>query len=938
MANGMKITENDPMCLTRCVHDCGFQKTHKLKSKIKKGKRSTMGDIRGFFGGPKGAPPSQFKESPAKVVESSPVLSKSPEADRTEGVLPGKASRRKLVIEDDDDDDDKQSLSAKKEAVAAVRSPVKENVPNVEKSVPPLASKKATSVAPSLGTTSQKADKKPETSSAKATAAALVKGDITNTTMKESMSTDLPKELESLVTWKAGEKVPYAAVVDCFERVSAVSGRLEKENLLARLFRAIILTSPSELEAVVYLVSNSVAPNFEGLELGIGDSLLVKAICSATGRTKDAVDVAYKEEGDLGVVALTSRASQKTLSFAAKPKPLLAAEVLEQFRVITRTKGDKAQARKIDIIKALMIKGIGAEAKYIVRALQGKLRIGTAAQTVLVSLATAFAKSIPPAVSQQMLQDSNSLEVEEEEEEEGEEEEGETAAAAAAAADTGKSASNSSDAGKASAAGDEMRIDSTGNSLSVHDLHSAVVEKQPQEARKLQAGTAGVSKSAARLKEEERVELSVIAVKRAFSECPSLTLLVKALLTSPIYALYRTCRLVPGLPVAPMLAKPTKAIGEVLRRLAGQAFTMEYKYDGERAQVHLLEDGTVRIFSRNSLDDTERYPDLAQCIHTAKVAGITSCVIDAEVVAWDREKACILPFQVLSTRKRKVEEGDEDNQKVKVVLQGFDMLYINGKSLLQESLRNRRRMLHAAFTHTEAYFHFASGMDHVEDGDTCVIETYLQEACGAMCEGLMVKTLDDNATYEPSKRSLNWLKLKKDYIEGMGVCDSVDLVVIGAYHGRGKRTNVYGAYLMACYDPDHDEYQSVCKVGTGFKEVDLVRFSEQMKAHVTANHRKPFNYKCGDALEPDDWFDAHVVWELQAADLSKSSVHKGGIGKLDPDRGIGLRFPRFIRERTDKKPENATNADQIVDMYNSQDLTGLDEKAAGNDEDDEDAL
>lgn len=141
-------------------------------------------------------------------------------------------------------------------------------------------------------------------------------------------------------------------------------------------------------------------------------------------------------------------------------------------------------------------------------------------------------------------------------------------------------------------------------------------------------------------------------------------------------------------------------------------------------------------------------------------------------------------FQVLSTRKRKVEAGEEDTQKVKVILQIFDLLYLNGRSLLRESLRSRRALMHSAFNHTEGMLHFASGLDHVENGDTGPIEVFLQEACAAMCEGLMVKTLDDNASYEPSKRSMNWLKLKKDYIDGMGVCDSVDLVVIGGYLGE----------------------------------------------------------------------------------------------------------------------------------------------------------
>lgn len=322
----------------------------------------------------------------------------------------------------------------------------------------------------------------------------------------------------------------------------------------------------------------------------------------------------------------------------------------------------------------------------------------------------------------------------------------------------------------------------------------------------------------------------------------------------------------------------------------------------------------------------------------AKVEGVESCIIDAEVVAYDREKGCLLPFQVLSTRKRKVESGDEDNQKVKVILQVFDLLYLNGKSLLRESLRTRRELLRKAFQHTEAYLHFASGMDHIENGDTLPIETFLTEACNAASEGLMVKTLDDNATYEPSKRSLNWLKLKKDYINGMGVCDSVDLVPIGGYFGRGKRVNVYGAYLMACYDPERDEYQSVCKVGTGFKDEDLVRLSELMKQHLVVSNKKPVNYNVGEALYPDEWFETgKITWELQAADLSRSSVHRGGVGRVDSNlsRGIGLRFPRFIRERDDKNAEMATTSEQIVEMFYNQGVGNPMEDEANGEEDDD---
>jgi len=229
------------------------------------------------------------------------------------------------------------------------------------------------------------------------------------------------------------------------------------------------------------------------------------------------------------------------------------------------------------------------------------------------------------------------------------------------------------------------------------------------------------------------------------------------------------------------------------------------------------------------------------CFRNARFPCITSCILDAEVVAYDREKQCLLPFQILSTRKRKVESvnlstvsaaGNETvvqpEEKVKVVIQAFDLLHINNKSLLHESLRTRRFLLRHAFQANEGYFHLATGQDHLENGDTAPIETFLIESCNNACEGLMIKTLDEHATYEPSKRSLNWLKVKKDYIEGMGICDSVDLVPIGGYYGRGKRVNVYGAYLMACYDPLRDEYQSVCKVGTGFTDLDLSSLTELM--------------------------------------------------------------------------------------------------------------
>lgn len=128
--------------------------------------------------------------------------------------------------------------------------------------------------------------------------------------------------------------------------------------------------------------------------------------------------------------------------------------------------------------------------------------------------------------------------------------------------------------------------------------------------------------------------------------------------------------------------------------------------------------------------------------------------------------------------------------------------------MLQYSLKERREKLNSAFTVRPGEFQFAKGMDgnSVED-----IQTFLDESIKENCEGLMVKVKEGpESSYEPSKRSRNWLKVKKDYLAGAG--DSLDLVVIGGYFGRGKRTGGYGGYLLACYNPDSEELQTICKV------------------------------------------------------------------------------------------------------------------------------
>lgn len=258
------------------------------------------------------------------------------------------------------------------------------------------------------------------------------------------------------------------------------------------------------------------------------------------------------------------------------------------------------------------------------------------------------------------------------------------------------------------------------------------------------------------------------------SELPSYDIIIPAMMEHGIANLRDHCKLRPGVPLKPMLAKPTKAITEVLDRFEGQKFTCEYKYDGERAQIHYvakdapqdldastqgstkkIDSGVACIFSRNSEDLSKKYPDVLEKLSAWVKEDTQSFVLDCETVAWDVAEKKVLPFQQLMTRKRK--DVKAEDIKVKVCVFAFDLLYLNGEAVVEKSLRERRDLLSTAFVPTEGEFQLATHMNGQELDE---IQTFLDESVKASCEGLMVKMLDGKESgYEPSKRSRNWLKV-----------------------------------------------------------------------------------------------------------------------------------------------------------------------------------
>jgi DNA ligase-1 len=711
---------------------------------------------------------------------------------------------------------------------------------------------------------------------------------------------------------KPGAPIPYGALVALFERIESKGSRLYKTGQLANFLRSAIALSPADALPTIYLCTATLAPAFEGLEMGIGDGILAKVLAETTGKKlSDVKDEVKAADGDFGPVAEAARAKQRTLStMMAPPPPLTVRGVYAALRSIASESGTKSQDKKMATIKKMLVAAKGLEARYLMRTLQSRLRIGLTGKTVPVALAHAITLTAPVPPT-------------------------------GGGAGTGGS---ECEEGAAPALGPLVFDDAA----RCGGLPAGSAPLPPVSLAPRGCGGEGkrLSPSGWEALDAQLTEASE-ALKAIWSELPSYDAIVPKLLRSGIEGAAAVCQLTPGIPVSPMLAKPTKGVAEILDRLDGKPFTCEFKYDGERAQVHALPGGAVRIFSRNSEETTSRYPDLAETLLIAmgrapmpavEVGGgggggpppVQSCVLDGEAVAFDPATGRLLPFQVLSTRQRK--DATLASIKVPVIYVAFDLLFLNGESLLKKSLEERRAVLRTAFRTVPNRFSFAVSK---EGTDTEEIGAFLTDAIAGGCEGLMVKALTGpESLYAPDKRSLNWLKLKKDYMDGLS--DSLDLVPVAAWHGKGKRAGVYGVYLLACYDAEADEYQSVCKVGTGFSEEALESLAQGLSARSCTRTEKPPNVMVGETLAKavDVWFSPEdsEVWEIRAADLSISPVHMAAVGKVDPERGIGLRFPRFLHKRVDKAPSDATSADTVLEMYRSQ--ASVRGKDPGDDDDD----
>jgi DNA ligase 1 len=389
-------------------------------------------------------------------------------------------------------------------------------------------------------------------------------------------------------------------------------------------------------------------------------------------------------------------------------------------------------------------------------------------------------------------------------------------------------------------------------------------------------------------------------LERAYNVCSDLGLVAATLVSGGLAAVERI-EVRAGNPVRPMLAQRLSSTAEILAKLGGTCMA-EYKYDGIRVQAHRTAEG-LELYTRRLDRVATQFPEVVELLDRS--LGPREVILEGEVVAFDPASGELRPFQDVMFRRRKygITTAVRDYP---VSMFCFDLLYADGTDLTRLPYLERRRRLAEAVT-TSATLRLATAE---QVADESALEKVFEQAVAEGCEGVICKSLAPDAGYQAGARGWQWIKLKRDYRTELS--DTLDLVVVGGLAGRGRRAGMYGALLLAVYDPDADRFQTICKCGTGFSDAELAG----LPARLAPLARAEMPARVDSRWAADVWFEPTLVVEVLGAELTLSPHHTAGWGRIKPDAGLALRFPRFTgRWRADKAPEDATTVAEALEMY-----------------------
>jgi len=586
--------------------------------------------------------------------------------------------------------------------------------------------------------------------------------------------------------------VKFLELATTLDRIESTTKRLEMVELISDLLRR----ADDDIRETVFLLQGKVAPDYEGIELGIAEKIAIRAISSQSGKSEDEIEDELVRKGDLGKIAEELLRTKK--QSALFTEELTVKRVFNTLLKLAGETGGGSQTRKLQYLQDLLQNAEPVEVRFIIRIVTGKLRVGVADMTIVDAIASAFGS-------------------------------------------------------------------------------------------------------------REQSDI----VENAFNVMPNLAELAYRAMNYGIDSL-ASIKLVPGIPIRAMLAERLPSLKDILDRMGGK-FAIEYKYDGLRVQVHKVGD-RVELFSRRLERITSQFPDIVKEMKQRIKA--ETAIMDGEAVPYNLETNEMLPFQEISRRRGRKYDLDETMERIPVVVFLFDVMMLNGKSLLDFPYTERRMNLVSNINEGERVRIAKSKI--VTDVESA--ELFFNEALEAGCEGIVAKSVESKSVYKAGAREFLWIKYKREYQLEME--DTVDLVVVGAFAGQGKRSGGYGALLMAAYSKEDDKFKTICKLGSGFSDEQLENLPRMLRDYlIPAKDRR-----VESSIEADFWFTPSLVLEVKGAEITLSPMHTCCKDVVRKDAGLAIRFPRFTgRWRKDKEPEEATTEQEILEMYHSQKKKAIEE-------------
>ncbi len=675
----------------------------------------------------------------------------------------------------------------------------------------------------------------------------------------------------------------FLKLANVFSKLEKTSKRLELAQEIARLFYGL---PPHEAKIISYLLSGSLTPEFYGIEIGIGDKLAQQAISIVSGVSISQIETIYRKTGDLGTCAFELLENKKQMSFASQS--LDVKKVYDNFYKIATISGAKSQESKIKLICELLSNSSPIESKIIIRFLVGNLRMGVGESTIIdglsrVSVINEFYKF-------------KELKIEEDE-------------------------SFLSEFTPVFKLEFEHNSKNTDEFLNYswfikknQSVNKQIKQEKESEYSAIDCKDVQFEGKYVKIINSENITYygfdfqeikknHKIAIERAFNLRSDLGEVSSILIEKSIFEIEKIGP-VPFSPIRPALAERLPSSQEIFEKLG--KCVVEGKYDGLRLQIHKKE-GKVLLFSRRQEPVTHMFPEI---VHSAiEDLNCSEAILEGEAIGFIEETNAFLPFQQTIQRKRK-HEVDELSKQIPLKLFAFELLYLDGIDLTNLPYEQRREKLNKIIKENS----IISVSQNTIAQKYQDIDRYFEKCVEDGLEGIVAKDL--NAPYNAGARKFAWIKLKKSYSKKLA--DTVDVVVIGYFLGKGKRTKFgLGGLLTAIYEPENNQFKSIAKVGSGFTEEEMVQIFQSLQKDII-KEKEP------DVLSnliADRWVRPRLVLTLTADEITLSPTHLAGAGKLlDKDskpipEGLALRFPRLTAIRTDKDPKQATSEQEIIDMF-----------------------